>query len=70
MSMHLSPFDDPNRGTVSNREPLSRRIGVILSILFLTSLGTVATLTSTRAGAHGQVDARIAIAASPSAAAR
>ena len=57
--MHLSPFDDLTRGTLSRREPPSRRIGVILSILFLTSLGTVATLTSTRAGAHEQADAPI-----------
>ena len=68
--MHLSPFDDLNRGTLSSREPPSRRIGVILSILFLTSLGTVATLTSARAGAHEQADAPIAITALPSATAR
>lgn len=60
--MHLSPFDDLHRGTLSNREPPSRRIGVILSILFLTSVGMAATLTSARAGAHEQADARIATA--------
>ena len=59
--MHLSPFDDLNRGTFSNREPRARRIGEILSILFLVSLGTIATVTSTRAGA--QADAPIAITA-------
>ena len=59
--MHLSPFDDLDRGTLSNREPPARRIGVILSILFLASLGTVATVTSARAGGQEQADARIAI---------
>lgn len=61
MSMHLSPFDDLDRVTLSSRESPARRIGVILSILFLGSLGTVATLTSVPAGAHEQADARIAI---------
>ena len=65
--MHLSPFDDLNRGTLSNRESPARRIGVILSIMFLASLGTVATLTSAPAGAHEQAGARIAIPALPSA---
>jgi hypothetical protein len=55
---------------LANRESPSRRIGVILSILFLTSLGTVATLTSARAGAHEQSDARIAITAQAAATAR
>ena len=68
--MHLSPFDDLNSGTIAKREPMSRRIGVILSILFLTSLGTVASLTSARAGAHEQADAPVAVAASPTATAR
>jgi hypothetical protein len=54
----------------SSREPLSRRIGVILSILFLASLGTVATLTSAPAGAHEQADAQVAITTLPSATAR
>jgi len=62
--MHLSPFDDLDRGTLSKRGPRARRIGEILSILFLASLGTVATLTSARAGA------RIAVTAPPSAPAR
>lgn len=70
MSMHLSPFDDLNSGTVAKREPSSRRIGVVLSILFLTSLGTVASLTSAQAGAHEQADAPIAASASPTATAR
>ena len=55
---------------LANRESPSRRIGVILSILFLTSLGTVATLTSTRAGAQEQVEAQIAITALPAPTAR
>lgn len=63
MSMHLSPFDDLDRGTLSSREPQSRRIGVILSLLFLASVGTAATVTSARAGGHEQADARIAITA-------
>lgn len=68
--MHLSPFDDLDRGTLSSREHPARRIGVILSILFLASLGTVATVTSAHAGGQEQADARIAIAALPSATAR
>jgi hypothetical protein len=67
MSMHHSPFDDLDRSIVSNREPRARRIGEILSILFLVSLGTVATVTSTRAGAHEQADAGTAISAPTSA---
>lgn len=70
MSMHLSPFDDLNSGTLASRETSSRRIGVILSILFLTSLGTLASLTSASAGAHEQAGAPIAIAASTAEAAR
>ena len=58
--MHLSPFDNLDRGNVSSRESPARRIGVILSILFLASLGTVATVTSTRA------DAQITVTAPPS----
>ena len=68
--MHLSPFDDLNRAALPSRESPSRRIGVILSVLFLASLGTVATLTSAPAGAHEQVDARLAVATLPSATAR
>jgi len=62
--MHLSPFDDLDRFTLSNREPRARRIGEILSILFLVSVGTVATVTTARA------DAQIAVTALPSATAR
>jgi hypothetical protein len=69
MSMRPSLFD-LDRGALSNREPPARRIGVILSILFLTSLGTVATMTSARVGGHDQADARIGITALPSATAR
>ena len=70
MSMHLSPFDDLGRSSLSTRESPSRRIGVILSVLFLASVGTVATLTSAPAGAHEQADAQIARAALPSTTAR
>ena len=68
--MHLSPFDDLNRGALSRRETPARRIGEILSILFLVSLGTIATVTSTRAGAHEQADAGTTITALSSATAR
>ena len=70
MSMHLSPFDNLDRGTLSIREPRARRVGEVLSILFLVSLGTVATVTGTRAGAHEQADTRIAIVTPPSVTAR
>jgi hypothetical protein len=68
--MDSSSFANLDRGTRSDRESPSRRIGVILSILFLTSVGTVATFTSTRAGAAEQADAPTAITALPSATAR
>jgi hypothetical protein len=70
MSMHLAPFDDLDRGTLSSRESPARRIGVILSILFLASVGTVATVTNARAGGHDQAGARIAVTALPSATGR
>ena len=68
--MHLSPFDDLERGAISRRKPQGRRIGEIVSILFLASLGTVATLTSARADSQEQAGARIVIPALPSAIAR
>lgn len=68
--MHLSPFDDLPRGALATRESQSRRIGVIISILFLASVGTVATLTSTPAGARAQADARVTLTALPSTATR
>lgn len=46
--------------SLSSRETPSRRIGEILSILFLALLGTVATLTSVPASSHAQADAPIA----------
>jgi hypothetical protein len=45
------------RATVTSRESPARRIGVVLSILFLASLGTVATMMGTPAGAHEQAGA-------------
>lgn len=45
--------------TLSNQESPSRRFGVILSILFLASLGTVATVTSARAGDQQRAEAPI-----------
>ena len=68
--MHLTPFDDLDRDILSDRGPMARRIGEIVAILFLVSLGTMASLTSARAGAHEKADARIAITASPSDTAR
>jgi hypothetical protein len=59
MSMHLSPFDDLDRATLTSREPRARRIGEILSILFLVSVGMVATMTSAPAGALEQADAQL-----------
>lgn len=52
MSMHLSPFDDLDGAIRCTRERPPRRIAEILSILFLASLGTVATVTSARADAQ------------------
>lgn len=66
--MHLSPFDDLDGGALSTGESPARRIGVILSILFLASVGTAATVTNARAGGHEPADARVA--ALPSATAR
>ena len=51
--------------SLSNRESPSRRIGVMLSILFLASLGTVATFTSVPASGQAQADAQVAGTASP-----
>jgi hypothetical protein len=70
MSMRPPLFANLDRGSLSNRESPARRIGVILSILFLASVGTIATLTSTRATAQEQADAPTAIAALPSTTAR
>ncbi len=60
----------PDRGTGSNREPRARRVGEIVALLFLALLGTVATMTSLPTSGHAQIDAPVAIAALPSAAAR
>jgi len=56
MSMRTSMFADLNRGTLSKGESPARRIGVILSILFLGSLATAATMTSARAGDQQPAD--------------
>ena len=63
--MRPSLFADMPRHALSSREHPARRIGVIVSILFLTSLGPVASLTGARAVSHEQ-----AIAAQGSATAR
>jgi len=64
--MRSYQFANLNRGTLSHREHPARRIGVILSILFLASVGTVATLTSARADSQEQDGAPTAVTALPS----
>ena len=54
---------------LSRGESPARRIGAIVSFLFLVSLGTVATLVRVPAGGH-EADARIDIAALPTGMAR
>lgn len=51
--------------SLSSREHPARRIGVILSILFLTSVGTVATMTSAHASAQEQAGTATAEALLP-----
>ena len=63
--MRPSLWADLPRGSLSNRETPARRVGVILSILFLASLGTVATVTGAPAVGPEQADAQITIAALP-----
>lgn len=58
---------DLDKATLANRESPARRIGVILSILFLTSVGTLATMTSVPAHGQGQADAQVAFTPLPSA---
>ena len=70
MTVHLSPFDEMEKGTVSGGEPCARRIGELLSILFLASLGTVAAVTGVRAEANSRADAPVVMTASPSATSR
>jgi hypothetical protein len=69
MSMRASLFSLV-RGALPDRESAARRIGEILSILFLISLGTVATLTSMPTRGPGPADAHTAITAPPSGTAR
>ena len=57
--MRASQFADLNRATLSGRESRARRFGVILSILFLGSLATAATMTSARAGDQQPADAPV-----------
>ena len=57
--MRTYQFADLSRGTPSGRESRARRFGVILSILFLGSLGTAATMTSARAGDQKPADAPV-----------
>lgn len=59
--MRATQFADLNRGALSHREHPARRIGVIVSILFLALVGTVATFTSVPANSHAQADAQTTI---------
>ena len=58
-----------SENVLSRGESPARRIGAIVSFLFLVSLGTVATLVRVPAGGH-EADARIDIAALPTGMAR
>jgi len=63
--MRHSTFGRFDRQTIYYREPPARRLGVILSSLFLLSLATVASVTSIQAGNGQQDSARVAIASMP-----
>jgi hypothetical protein len=58
-----STFGRFERQAIHYREPPARRLGVILSIVFLLSLSFVATLTSVRAKGGGQDSAGISMLA-------
>jgi hypothetical protein len=57
MTMRAAAFGRIDREAISYREPPARRLGVILSALFLLSLSTVATLTTMQAR-NGEQDGR------------
>lgn len=52
--MRYSLNADLDTASVPTRESPARRIGVILSIVFLVSVGMVAKVTSAHAGDHAQ----------------
>ena len=68
--MRYFPDTDLDTGSLPTRESPARRIGVILSIVFLVSVGMVAKVTSARASDQGQADTQVAAVALPSATAR
>jgi hypothetical protein len=68
--MRPSTFGGFDRQAIHHREPPARRLGVIVSIIFLLSLSSVATLTSVRAKAAEQYPTRASMIALPSSSAR
>lgn len=64
--MRYSLDADLDTASLPNRESPARRIGVILSIVFLVSVGMVAKVTSARAGDHTQAAAGTAVTTLPS----
>ena len=58
MSMRPARFAKFDRGAIYYRNPPARRLGVILSTLFLISLATFASVTTVRARNGEQGGAR------------
>ena len=63
--MRFSMFGKLDRDVFYYREPPARRLGVILSTLFLLSLATIASVTTVRARNGDQDGGRVAVVASP-----
>jgi hypothetical protein len=70
MTMRPSPFGRFDRQAVYYREPPARRLAVILSVIFLLSLSSVATLTSVRSKGVEQDSSGVSMIARPSGIAR
>jgi hypothetical protein len=70
MSMRPSSFGRFDRRTIYYREPPARRLAVILSLIFLLSLSSVATLTSVRATGGEEDSAGVSMVDLPTGAAR
>jgi hypothetical protein len=70
MSMRHATFGGFDSQTIHGREQPARRLGVIVSIIFLLSLSSVATLTSVRAKAAEHDSTRASMIALPSSSAR
>ena len=68
--MRPSNFGRVDRQAVYYREPPARRLAEILSLIFLLSLSSVATLTSVRDKGSEQVSAGVSMIALPSGTAR